>query len=427
MKKILYIDYWTNGIHNFLRIDSMLRQKGFETQLLHFGSLVQPNVNKEEVIHGILCRDFSYYRTFNLQMILEQESPDVLLMLNTTRLLDRALVRLGKALGIPVIYMMHGIRSTEDTISYALEAVSDGIKWRRYFSVAPKYLKILLPMYVRAALYGDAYFLFKPHLYRLLWLMFKNPAKALFDPPPAWDMHCTRALLYSKTDYDFFVSHYGYPPKSIRVVGNPELDEISDFLQCKNPNRNQVLSRLGLDKHSNYVLYIDEALVENALGGWTDTIQKKFLYEMWQKVVARNKILVIKLHPSSDMQRFKEMTKEMSNSMIIVKEFPLIPLIYYSDVVLGHFSTVNMAVIAMDKPLIIMYSPDSTRLPDVYAKTGGGLACSDVDQLDTYLCNLKQVERSLEKTRPAFKALYIGPLDFKARERIIEEITATIE
>jgi len=64
VKKIVYIDSWTKGIHNFNRIDPLLCKNKIETLLIHTGSwgaeLGRP---KEEDIDGIKCRDISYYGT----------------------------------------------------------------------------------------------------------------------------------------------------------------------------------------------------------------------------------------------------------------------------------------------------------------------------------------------------------------------------
>ena len=80
VKKIVYIDSWTKGIHNFKRIDPLLCKNKIETLLIHTGSwgaeLGRP---KEEDIDGIKCRDISYYGTNLLYFALKRENPDVVL------------------------------------------------------------------------------------------------------------------------------------------------------------------------------------------------------------------------------------------------------------------------------------------------------------------------------------------------------------
>ena len=107
--KIAYFDYWTEGIQNFVPFDSMLRKRGHETLLLHIGSFNAVH-SKEEVVNGIKCRDISYYNTKMIYKMIEQEKPDIIITLNTTKLLDRVITMSCRKLKIKSIYLMHGMR-----------------------------------------------------------------------------------------------------------------------------------------------------------------------------------------------------------------------------------------------------------------------------------------------------------------------------
>ena len=89
--KIIFFDYWTKGVHNFVPIDEELKKRGHETLLLHIGSFRFPH-SKEEVIANIQCRDILYYNTIFIYKALSIEKPDVvvstlpLLMFRSTSL-----------------------------------------------------------------------------------------------------------------------------------------------------------------------------------------------------------------------------------------------------------------------------------------------------------------------------------------------------
>ena len=61
-KKILFIDSWTKGIHNFSPIATKLRDLGWESLLVHRGSWGHDQGRPlEENIDGVLVRDIKYY------------------------------------------------------------------------------------------------------------------------------------------------------------------------------------------------------------------------------------------------------------------------------------------------------------------------------------------------------------------------------
>jgi hypothetical protein len=99
--KVLFLDGWTRGLHNFIPVARGLEAQGIECLLVHRGSWGNdPGRAKEERLNGLLCRDISYYRTRLIHKVLERESPNVVLLLTTNFFSDRSAILAARALGI---------------------------------------------------------------------------------------------------------------------------------------------------------------------------------------------------------------------------------------------------------------------------------------------------------------------------------------
>ena len=138
MKKILYYDTWDLGYRNFLRLDPSFKKRGFETILLHTSSLTRKKVETEKDIHGIQAKDISFYKTLRLKKVIKKENPDVIIMLNLSFLIDRAIVSICKKLNIQVYYLAHGKLIPTENISGTKKIIQKNFKKNIFQKISKK-------------------------------------------------------------------------------------------------------------------------------------------------------------------------------------------------------------------------------------------------------------------------------------------------
>lgn len=427
-KKILYVDYWTVGIGEFLLYDPFLRKAGYETMLFHYGSFRDPNIAKEETINGLLCRDISWYGTRNLVKILRREKPDVLVMLNFGNILDRAMTRACWLLNIPTVYLMHGIRANNP------EEAKEWLKWdeRANFNVlrriakVPHYLLSLIPMYLRVCLAQDPLFVFRGHTYSYLFGMLLNPARTVLYPSGFPDTMATRTLVYSQKDREFFVNTLRFPADSVMVVGNPKLDDIGEYIRQGAGDKKAMMTGMGMNPDREYMLFLDSDGVEGGQKGFTHEVQKQFIADIAEMTWKAGYELIIKPHPSTNIKRFQGILDALPRKVGLTSGFTLAPLVYHAEVVLGQCSTTLQHAIALRKPLLIANWLHDIDQIDAYILNGGGLPCNTKEELYAYLADMDSTKRKTAQMNEAYIEKYLGPTDFQTVERVVEIITSLI-
>src|SRR5574337_581555 len=176
--RVLYVDHWTLGLHNFKMYDSLLKNRGCTTKLFHIGSY-RSEKQSRQILDGIECLDISYYRTKNIGRILDYEKPDVIIALNHFELFERSLFKAAHNRSIPCIYVMHGIR-LEDLASYQ-QFYGSNTGLNRRLKKIPKYYD-LLKMFAFAHIESDLFFLLRKKLYQLAWRYVTNPIREIYQP-----------------------------------------------------------------------------------------------------------------------------------------------------------------------------------------------------------------------------------------------------
>src|SRR3569832_1281262 len=98
-KKVVFFDYWTKGIHNFVPLYEVLRKDGVTCQLLHLGSWRDSSIPASQVINEIECIDIVEYGE-EIKKDNQTKKPTEKEMLNTTMTVDRTINRICRSLGI---------------------------------------------------------------------------------------------------------------------------------------------------------------------------------------------------------------------------------------------------------------------------------------------------------------------------------------
>ena len=395
--KVVYFDYWTKGLKNFYFLDAELRAAHVDTMLVHLGSWRFPDQTKEERINDILCRDVSFYGSVFIYNALKAEKPDVVVTLNSTYLMDRAIVLACRALGIRVVFMMHGVRATGEEIDIMVKNISSNYNsFFKKLSKGSKYLTTIIPNYFFSSWKYRGNFRFVPRAIMNVISVFSNPASSFYFPRDSSEVVHDKALVYAKK-YTEYYSKLGYRDDQIEVVGNPKNDGL--LRQIETAFTKDDLppdTKKSLDTGNKYAVYLEDALVETGYTGWTDEfrndhinaiaigLKKKFGYD-----------LIVKTHPNSNQDSFKALESVAS----IVSTCDLPTLINFSDLVVGTISTTIQMALLLEKEVLVPTWGAASDLPRPFLEPGAGIEWSNADQVpDVTRVNPQDRKSYIDKT-----------------------------
>ena len=354
--KVVYIDSWTRGIHNFLTFDALLKAKGAETLLLHFTSWQNKNFTETRIIENIQCVDVSYFKTIFLEKILQELKPDVVVSLNTTHFFDRILRLTCGKLNIKTVFLMHGdhfVHASEIKKLHKETSKTKRFK-KNLLGLKNKFLKYstkLIPNYLRSLFNTQNKRLFLGNWLRVLYVYWRNYEQACFNPPQTDELIQDLCLIFSER-YKNYYHELGYPLTKIKIVGNPS--HVHLLRQIENNNFSietfPELLKTWIQNKQSYALYLDDAFVEQNSFPWLNTeYRNKFFNALADAVEKQNINLVIKLHPATDPKTIKI----CRSSVCVLSDAALNDLIYYADFCLGFISTTLNSVVLLKKPLLI--------------------------------------------------------------------------
>jgi len=356
--KVIFLDTWTVGIGNFVPIARALATKGIDHMLVHRGSQgAEPGRLKEEMIKGVRCRDIAYYNTNLIHKVLKSERPDVVVLLTTFYLMDRAVISSARSLGIKTVFLMPGIREVDEeyirTTEYEIKFKQLNTLGRKV-SKLPKYLKYVLPNYFFSGHMADRLFIFRRQTWASLLELAINPGRKVLYPTPCEEIHCDVALVYARKYGKFFTEKYGYPTDRVAITGNPALDyDQKDHSELSREAKIDRLKQQGIiQSRLPIVCYLATPFVEARYKGWTVQNRLEQLAEFAACAKEAGCQLVIKLHPSMDETEFGALASS-GETVTIVKDTDLARLISASSAVIGHHSTTLLLPIVMRVPLII--------------------------------------------------------------------------
>lgn len=426
MKKILFFDSWTRGIHNFTPIARELKKKGWCSLLVHRGSWEHDkNRPLEENIDKITCRDISFYKTRFIYQVLKKEKPDLVLILTTNYIMDRAVILAARSLGIKSCFLMHGVRSvTPGAISHQKNHTNNFLKKKRWQKLKI-YIEYTLPNYFFSGVMENKTFILRKDPYLLLLKMFLNPTRYIIFPPPSNELHCDLALVWDNAHKELFKKEYGYPNKKIKVVGHPPLDDVYSLIRNppKYTKNNQFFAQYPLLYNKSYCVYLGSGAVEAGSVGWTEETRIKHLEEV-SKICNKSGLeLVIKLHPSTKINPIQTYFFDFKY-VHVFSQIDLPQLIYWSEAAIGQTSTVNDIAICMGKPLFIPawgISESKSRIG--LTRNALSILCHSPEELVNYLKSPEKKMVNTDKKRKIYMDHFITYTDGKSMDRIVRFIT----
>ncbi len=349
--RIVYFDYWTVGVHNFLYLDQALKPLGHETMLLHLGSFRQP-CPKQQEIDGLLCRDIRYYKTGLLYKALEKIKPDVIVSLNSSDLLDRTLILACKNLHIRTVFMMHGDRAVGDGIQSVIASTANKLNRLTYkLQKGKKYLGKVIPNYLFSLLKYNKSYLNGLHACRVIYSYWQDFASAIYFPKYSEELLHDRCLIYSNRYIPYF-RKLGYPEPAIKVVGNPAHDTLFNRIKNSDFSHNQLPADLSalLEQEKRYALYLEDAFVEQKYSlEWTNEYRNQHLTDIAKVLARKGYELVVKLHPSTDLNQ----VVVNGSNVKLYQAADLDALIFFAEFSIGHISTTINRAILLNTPVVI--------------------------------------------------------------------------
>lgn len=404
--KILFFDYWLKGVANFERLVPELQlHSGIELKMIHVGSWKEPQqliVNQHK---GFVSYDISYYGTSNLYKILKRERPDVVVMLNLTFLLDKAIISFCRRLDIHIIYLAHGRLYKENAIEAISKKINKDFKGR-FFE------KIRFDTLVTIYNYFYATVFLQLNLKKFvnsINVLLKNPALMTIFAKYNNELAVDKILLFFEDDKKVLIDNFGFPQEKIEVVGNPELDV---FIEKEIYERKKVYSQYEIER--DYVLYLEDGFVQS----------KKMTTDEWYQLIdeiliicnKQNLQLVIKLHPRTNYAIHERFFT--SKNIVAIEKGDLKNLIVHSCAVISQQSTTITFALIVGKRVLSPRWGISTNLgknfPDNVIKY-----CDDIETFEKVLLSDEPTNRN---------SLYVtdslGRLDGGTINRIVHEIVS---
>lgn len=336
MKKILYYDNWDKGYRNFLRIDPLFKEKGYDTLLLHTSSLIDEDVLVEKQIDSLSFRDISYYKTLRLKKIIKKENPSAIIMLNLSFMIDRAIVEICKELKIKLFHLSHGMLIPVDSINTVKKTIKESSRknFLSKFNKKNKYAFYNYLLEIKSFSKTVNFFL----------SAIKNHTEYTLFPKYTSELEVDKSFVFYPSDYDVMVNEFGFPKDKVDIVGNPELDF---FYNSKIKEKTDFcLNDLCLEQ-TNYIAYFDDGLSD--VHGWSNEKWMSFLNDINDVVVEKEHQLVVKLHPRRNINECVSFFKEKNIKYVLDIDFK--NFIYHSKFVVSHFSSVIVYALLLNKKI----------------------------------------------------------------------------
>ena len=362
-KKILYFDYWTVGIRNFKLFDEHLKARGYETKLLHLNSWRGLKSPVQEVIQGIECYDIKYYKTIYLHEVLRKENPLSVVMLNASFVTDRTIILSCKKLGIRSVYLMHGALTREEFIEENVKGINQSLKWSKY-KRGLHHFKSTVVNYLNSTFRFDRNYILRIHPYKVLLKTLVDPGTYLHFPPPAFDLTPDLTLVYGLSDFTFFVNRLQLPEHSVRIVGNPDLDQYFQQLDSLDKDKDEFLASCKISGDKPYLTYIEEGLVEDRI--WDNDYRIRFLSQINEICRESGFHLVIKLHPRTATGPYLESFRQIQNATIL-STVNFAKLVYHTDKCISHYSTTLIYAMLLEKPILVPRWGKSADVFNIYS------------------------------------------------------------
>jgi hypothetical protein len=356
-------------------IAPFLAERGYRILVLHAAS-VSNSPLAGSLVHGKPYRaiDIASEGLTRTLKAAKQEAVCCLVMLGFRSLLDLLVLRAARVLGIPTLYMEHGLFIAGSAEKFRMSSKTKSLS--RYARLAGMYFLFLIGRL--RFLVGDIVLLARA--------MLRN------------DYSCVRhdhALFYAEHGYTKLKPLFYFTQDEVSFAGYPlvatdrELQEI------------QQQARIS---EARMVLFVHQAFAADGLCS-LDIEHETAFYRALSAAVERNNYhAVIKIHPRAPFDDYKQ---ALQGSMTVVGAGESLGhLVAQSSIVVGQCSTALFMPVVLRRPLIIIDLPG---VQDIYLRVFEqvGIRARTVQEFEQILSDHRMLHSRLS-SYGAFQKYYIG-------------------
>lgn len=422
MNRVLFVDYWTQGIHNFTRL-SEASQGNVEYTLLHLGSYHDAKTPRLEIVQGIPSIDIAAFKGLSLKDILRSLAPDVVVSLNIGGLFDRAICLTCRSLDIPLVFLQHGVWAEKKQFMVLCEEMDRKRGFRARVDALPKFLRIA-PWYARECRGG----VFSPNLWKVLYDIAKKPAVSRYFPPLAHEVWPTLACVFAEVYAEMLIGNARIPRERILVIGNPELDAAA--FRRDNPRLpsevSEMLRDIGLAADVPIVCFIEDAFVEQqGLFGWDEQVRHVAIKELYDACRSAGAQLLVRPHPAMSASAMDSIRTAFDGmpGFSISRSWSLIDTLECADAVVGTISTALETAIIMQRPILTPTWHINGQVGfSAYLTYGAAIPVTNRSELEG---TIKRVLRNnLQHDTSRYIVRRLGPVDGHAATRAADALLA---
>ena len=343
---------WSEIFRKDVRIVHFLERYGLENEIKYCFTCVFERVIK---------------RIEMANKLIEQEKPDLILLINEYGVFERALVVVGKLKGIPTLAVQHGnIGPLHMGYMYSKDSISVSGSARTPYCPIPE----------KTAVYGQYY-------------------------------------------YDLLTKMSAYPPSSVVVTGQPRYDTL--VMADRGFRREKFCARLGL--------LPDRKIVLVATQPWSMPIRKAFLRSVLTALKCFPEVqAIIKPHPREKEGLYKKVVeKENAEVAILPSKSDTFEALHACDLLVAGFSTVITEALILGKPAVTVGL--ASEEPTPFYKGVTLRVNKDEDPTPAIRNALydKKTREKFKKERKKFVSRYAHKQDGRATERVINLIERMIK
>ena len=343
---------WKNILENDEKFIGLLETYGLRTELSYcFNSVFERVVKNIEMAKELV----------------EEEEPDLILLLNEYGVFERALVVAGKLKGIPTLAIQHGnIGPLHMGYMFSKDSVS------AYGSVETPYC----PIPDKTAVYGQYY-------------------------------------------YDLLTRMSAYPPSSVVITGQPRYDILA--MADRVFSRESFCAKLGLDPDRKIVLVATQPLLR--------PIREAFIRRVLAALKHFPEVqIIIKTHPREKGESYKKaVEKENVKVVILPSKSETFEALYACDLLVAGFSTVITEALVVGKPAVTVSLGGEEPTPFYKGVTLRVDKEEDLAPAIRKALYDEKTREKLKKERKKFVSKYAHKQDGKATERVISLIERMIK
>ena len=303
--------------------------------------------------------------------MIEEEKPDLILLVNEYGRFERTLVIAGKLKGVPVLAVQHGvIHPTHEGYMYAKDEISP-----------------------------------------------EGSVKSPYCPIP------DKTAVYGTYHKDILTKVSAYPEDSVVVTGQPRYDIL--YHADKIYDKEKFIKKYKINPDHKIILWTTQC---HGLSEEENIKNFKAVFETMRNL--KDVTLVIKQHPGEGRRYTKMIGKYLNkyklNAVVMPKDSDTHEQIFVCDLMVTKNSTTAMEAVALNKPVIVLNlsgEPDEIN----YVEEGIALGVYNEKDLKPAIEKLLKDDSELAKNRGKYIEKYLYKIDGKATERVVNLIMQMIE